>query len=510
MQNLLQSAVEFIFQPESGFSILFLVIFIVCFGYGIYVKQYCEKQWQAFGENAQKDYEAVKDHFLPDAFVNLVQKTVSVKENKLQDLPNVFVTIGILGTFIGLGIAIKGAAALLNDNNIDISKLNAVLGVIAFKFQISVWGTIFSLTFQKVISEPYFEKKQYVITDVLRSLYNNESAMRTILERQLEVSSANGQTSEKQLKELEDMQNNFHSYVDLAAEFAKNVNQFSDNVNIYHQQMLSAIEKTTADLIAEQENVKESAQDAVKEFISRVNAMYAKIDEGQQSMSAMQQDIHVDVVRSIEVLQKIFVRSEDKYMKDAQDRFNSMLKSSLMAIHSEYIDAAHKLSIVVDNLNKELGGIDTGVTSLRQEFMTEHGLFCSTMKEAISLEKLHRERVQECYANMEKIWASMAESTKRSSHEFQEFAAGVKNELNSLGNKMSDKQSELKNTLKAFGDSLEKNVQEHNKRLVDINSSLEKMINEAANANMKLEVLPDAISQKNISNLLNFKIGGNK
>lgn len=123
MQNLLQNALIFMFKPESTFSVIFLIILISCFLYGIILKNNCLKYLLNFSDNAAQEYKNVKTHYLPDVFVALHQKVLSVKESKISDLQNVFVSVGILGTFIGLGIAIKGAAELLNNENIDISKL---------------------------------------------------------------------------------------------------------------------------------------------------------------------------------------------------------------------------------------------------------------------------------------------------------------------------------------------------------------------------------------------------
>lgn len=264
MQNLLQNALIFMFKPESTFSVIFLIILISCFLYGIILKNNCLKYLLNFSDNAAQEYKNVKTHYLPDVFVALHQKVLSVKESKISDLQNVFVSVGILGTFIGLGIAIKGAAELLNNENIDISKLNAVLGVIAFKFQISVWGTIFSLIFQKLVAESYFEKKEIILTNILHNLYNDEIEIRTTLERHLLATEKIEETSNNQLYELSNMQSNFKNYVDSSVEFVNNVKLFGNNVGIYHKQMIETIEKISHDFITEQEQLKKYVGEIVE------------------------------------------------------------------------------------------------------------------------------------------------------------------------------------------------------------------------------------------------------
>lgn len=478
--------------------------------YGYIIKKSCLKNLNDFSEIAIDEYKNVKTHYLPDVFVDLRQKVIAVKENKVSDLQNVFISIGILGTFIGLGIAIKDAAELLNDESIDISKLNSVLGVIAFKFQISVWGTIFSLVFQKLVAEPYFEKKEEILAGILESLYSNQIDIRTTLENQLKAVINIDETSKMQLKEINSMQNSFKDYVDVASDFANNVKIFGNNVELFHGQMINTVEKIAKDLIEEQEKLRIYARDTIDQFIVNINMMYQKIENGQMSMADMQKEIHVDIVRSIEVLQKVFVRSEDKYMRDAQDRFNSMLKSSLMAFHGEYIDAAHRLSDVVDKLNKELNGIDTGVNSIRNEFISEQKLFREIMKEALLLENQHRDRIQECYSNMEKIWKEMSICIEKNNINFQKFTGDLKNDLKELEAKYADNHEILKSSVKLFSDSIEKTLYEHNEQLKKINSNIINVINTTSEANKQLDKLPNEISENCINRMMSFNIPFNK
>ena len=506
MQNLLQNALIFMFKPESTFSVIFLIILISCFLYGIILKNNCLKYLLNFSDNAVQEYNNVKTHYLPDVFVALHQKILSVKESKISDLQNVFVSVGILGTFIGLGIAIKGAAELLNNENIDISKLNAVLGVIAFKFQISVWGTIFSLIFQKLVAESYFEKKEIILTNVLHNLYNDEIEIRTTLERHLLATEKIEEANNNQLNELSNMQSNFKNYVDSSVEFANNVKLFGGNVGIYHKQMIETIEKISHDFITEQEQLKKYVGEIVEKFIENVNDMQEKMQNGQMEMENLQNEIHVNIIRSIETLQKAFVRSEDKYMRDAQDRFNSMLKTSLVEIHREYVDAAHSLKIVVDKLNNELNGVDNEVNSLRTEFINDQKLFSKTMKEAIELENQHRDRIQVCYSNMEKMWTEMSKSVEANNLNFQNFIVDVQKDLKSLEDKYFVQQVDMQNKFELFVNLIKKTVNEYNTHLKAINSNLVQMANNSSIVNKQMESLPDLIGEKGVSNFMNFKI----
>ena len=302
------------------------------------------------------------------------------------------------------------------------------------------------------------------------------------------------------------MQSNFKNYVDSSVEFVNNVKLFGNNVGIYHKQMIETIEKISHDFITEQEQLKKYVGEIVEKFIENVNDMQEKMQNGQMEMENLQKEVHVDIIRSIEALQKAFVRSEDKYMRDAQDRFNSMLKTSLVEIHREYVDAAHSLKIVVDKLNNELNGVDNEVNSLRTEFINDQKLFSKTMKEAIELENQHRDRIQVCYSNMEKMWTEMSKSVEANNLNFQNFIVDVQKDLKSLEDKYFVQQVDMQNKFELFVNLIKKTVNEYNTHLKAINSNLVQMANNSSIVNKQMESLPDLIGEKGVSNFMNFKI----
>ncbi|MCH8491560.1 MAG: hypothetical protein LAT81_16775 [Oceanicaulis sp.] len=76
----------------------------------------------------------------------------------IRTIPNTLISIGKMATFIGLGIAIYDSSELLvGSSEADSEKLLSVLGVIAFKFQTSVYGIFLSLVFISSSSK-YYQK----------------------------------------------------------------------------------------------------------------------------------------------------------------------------------------------------------------------------------------------------------------------------------------------------------------------------------------------------------------
>jgi len=67
-------------------------------------------------------------------------------------VPSVLVTIGILGTFMGIGLAVQKSLPLLDEHSrVPVAHaLSELLGAIRFKFQTSGWGIVLSLLFTGV------------------------------------------------------------------------------------------------------------------------------------------------------------------------------------------------------------------------------------------------------------------------------------------------------------------------------------------------------------------------
>ncbi len=191
MDNLLAKTLQFLFIPEAALAIIFLVIFFVLFAFGVYKTFSCKRFLRNFSENAEKNFEEIHAKMPPELFIKKNLEKISATENTLEELPNAFVSIGIIATFLGLGVAIQGAAELLQTDKLELAKLTAVLGVIAFKFQTSVWGISFSLIFRNFVLENYWDFRREIVDDLYNKLYALErDSVRTLLEKQNEFISA--------------------------------------------------------------------------------------------------------------------------------------------------------------------------------------------------------------------------------------------------------------------------------------------------------------------------------
>lgn len=185
MNDQMTQVVNFLFVPEATLSVVFLAIFVILLMFGLFIYVKCLHQINALRDNAAEEYESVSRRINPEDFLRRRLDRFSALEGILEGIPDFFVSIGILATFIGLGVAIQEASGLLSAEKFEMEKMVGLLGIIAFKFQTSVWGITFSLLFRRFIVERYFDYRQHVLDDVREILYSKErDSIQTLLEKQ--------------------------------------------------------------------------------------------------------------------------------------------------------------------------------------------------------------------------------------------------------------------------------------------------------------------------------------
>lgn len=337
--NLIQSVLEFMFIPESILSIVFLVIFFFCFVYGVVKVRKCKAFLDDYNEHVAEYYEKEKQHLNQWQFLNRLKGELAAREVKIIDLPNVFVSIGILGTFLGLGVAIHGAADLLHAETVDINKLNSVLSVIAFKFQMSVWGTCFSLLFQRFIAEPYFEKKQLIFGQIAGVIYSDAVSYSTAMEWQLaELQGIRAGQTEAKITftgELKDIQNRQNAFLDGLTEHGRMQKDIADKQEVSNSSRMTQFNNLVDKLITHQSEVKDqminqqkNLLDEEKDF-SKKNADLLKSDfaeklEEQKNFLTGLIGEQKDYVNGLIERQSALSGEQQNYIKDLVDKQSEM------------------------------------------------------------------------------------------------------------------------------------------------------------------------------------------
>ena len=349
-----QQIMNFLLKPESNMSIVFLVIFLLLFAFGIWIFFRLRSRINSFGDNAVKSYSEVSSKISPEEFVKKSVDELSAMEGILEGIPDMFVSIGILATFIGLGIAIQNASELLSAETLELDKFITLLGIISFKFQTSVWGIFFSLVFRRFFVETYFEFRQNVIDSVRNRLYKNErDGIQTLLEKQNELlekqfeyhQHADSDRQQKFDEFSQTLQNFIQDYISAVfVEHMDKVNEslqmindslrkFNDDQNQNHKYEFNEIQKLNSnisqhiDALTNFQTTAEKFSDEVQifsgyvdEYKNVVDSSFEKIININEKVIQTQEEAMLLAKQSIDDTQKVYINSEKQYRRNLEQR----------------------------------------------------------------------------------------------------------------------------------------------------------------------------------------------
>ena len=388
MDNLLAKTIKFFFVPEATLAVFFLIVFVALFGVGIYWVRNCRQSIENLRDNSETEYELVRAKMSPNLFIKKYLIKISSTESKLEGVPEAFVSIGIVATFLGLGVAIQGSAELLENEKLELAKLTAVLGVIAFKFQTSVWGICFSLIFRSVIADKYFDFRQKTIDYVSDLLYKIErDSIRTLIEKQnnflttqqdwrvkaesdraelLKTQHKNLIAENRQLfaalfKMLTEHQNflanNFNTFIKAAETFTESTKQFSDRVDQFKVELTNTLQYGFKKIKLGNENLGVLHEKHIQEI-----------------HSTQERNIFYVTEKLDELHQKFYLDAK-KYVEDTQFSLDNLIEKTLDKIHDGYIREAAEIRSTVSQLNDTLSTIESRVNLTNKEFIRRQNQF---------------------------------------------------------------------------------------------------------------------------------------
>ena len=400
MDNLILKTINFLFVPEAALAVVFLIVFIILCIYGYLKVKKCKLFIMDLEQNMEAEFDKCKDKYNPHTFISGKLAAISGIENEVMQIPNIFVSIGILATFLGLGVAIQSAAALLKSNTVELAKLNDVLGIIAFKFQTSVWGIMFSLLFQKIIVNTYFEFKENIVSAMHEKLYEKVRAgihktldeQNGLLEQQIELQKETQQLNQNNMDSLQNltkehmdsfaamMQANMTGFANIMQQSFDKFNQtMQDNFSNYNSSMNDSMQKFS-NLTEDYRAISEQFAQNVNNFANETNAQnklrsqqlaefndnletqknyldsqmerfIQNLQDTQEKANESNRDAVLSFNESVKAMEQRFVYNENEYAKQTQDRLGEALDKHLRMISDETICQCRAVSKTVDTLD---------------------------------------------------------------------------------------------------------------------------------------------------------------
>lgn len=486
MDNLILKTVNFLFVPEAALAVVFLIVFIILCIYGYLKVKKCKLFITELEQNMEAEFDKCKDKYNPHTFISGKLSAISGIENEVMQIPNIFVSIGILATFLGLGVAIQSAAALLKSNTVELAKLNDVLGIIAFKFQTSVWGIMFSLLFQKIIVNTYFEFKENIVSAMHEKLYEKVKAgihktldeQNGLLEQQIELQKETQQLNQNNMDSLQNltkehmdsfaammqanmtgfanimqqsfdkfnrtMQDNFSNYnssmndsmqkfLNLTEDYRAISEQFTQNVNNFANETNAQNKLRTQQLVEFKDNL-----ETQKNYLdSQMERFIQNLQDTQEKANESNRDAVLSFNESVKAMEQRFIYNENEYAKQTQDRLGEALDKHLHMISDETIGQCRAVSKTVDTIDNT---INKAVNMLDATLNVTDEKMSSLQNVVIDFKKTQKQLIEDSASiseNNTKLVASINETQLKNEKLLQDTLEEVKQLLQTqqAGNK---------------------------------------------------------------------------
>ena len=140
-------------DPDKGIQWAFLIVLIsLCVGTIVWVKRTANKErWLARWEN-ETNGKKEDDFDIEHGSVLELSESVATPAERFADvLPSMLLVVGLLGTFLGVGVSLDVAADILDSEEADpkvlLDKIMPMLGGLGVLFKSSVYGIIFFFLF---------------------------------------------------------------------------------------------------------------------------------------------------------------------------------------------------------------------------------------------------------------------------------------------------------------------------------------------------------------------------
>lgn len=424
-----------VIQMLFGGTMLFLVLLTIGLLLWQANQRFWDKKWQGDALNNGADHLDVEH-----GSVNEISAAVASPAEKMADImPGILLILGLLGTFLGLGIALNKASDILIDANsagMDnaMSNLMGMMEGLGTKFKTSTWGIMAYLILKACAAGlGYDEKRLRWCAQQMKQVFDQSreqkraeheetqlqylTALQGLNDRMQVESEATRHSLSKFSSGMESFLQTLIDQGKTAAQQSKlheaHLVQLADISRSTQQQQMEGLQHLSSNIREESENSRQANHSQHVE----VAAFYMKI-AGQGDDAEKQRIIQN---KQLVKLQALLNETQNNIVKAAEDQsvqgqqqvaeltttreslqhFIDTNSSNLSAIqHSaeKMSSAAQEMGDSAGDLQQVIGDFRTGITDMLGTVKTDLGSTISQMGESFS-------------QNMESISASMANAT---------------------------------------------------------------------------------------------------
>ena len=515
------SIINFLFPSFNAEEILSVVFFLII--WSIFFITIIRVYLHARPENWQKNWfeedETTAKLDPEHSSIEDISHTVSTPAERWADVaPGIILIIGLLGTFIGLGLALDKASSILSGINtagMD-NAMNQLMGMmegLGTKFKTSTWGLMAFIFLKiffgfnkyegrrlnwctqkiknelKVVRTLQLKEEQashQSLIDTLKSIINemttlqqtasevNKKAFSALLAQnhQATQTTHNNQTEQKQL--LSEMVNKF-------ALFSENMLKQLTIANTHHQETSQLLNK----------NIQESqaARKAMESFVQNHQSTISSLGKSASKMSSAADSMGGSAQELQNVIEHFRVNM-DKVMADMSNIITQMKVELSDTIH----EMNHEFS---GNMNKMRKNLQETINDMNQSFrdnMTNMSQNLSLATQDIS--KAVSDLSSSVDKTMQNVTSTIQQSMnmqEKNSRVFTETSETLNIKIESMTNLVNKLSNDIISGLKAISES-NRNVISLNKRYNSISEQVEDIVHIMNKLNQTMEQSIEASS----------------
>ncbi len=256
--------------------------------------------------------------------ISELSSSVATKSENMADvMPGIILIIGLLGTFIGLGLALDSASGILGDTSSDMDSkmfgLTSMMEGLGAKFKTSTWGLMAFLLLKFFASKNNYEARRlnWVANKIKSVLDLNR-------QNQADLQQKNQQAVLDSIKLL--MDNLIHT---------QNMNHKANNslLNDVNAQQMKVMDRGYLAIQLANKEAHSNLLEAINELFTKLIASQEKVGKENQSAN---NTAHANLLTSVGKLFANLVLNQEKISETNQSLLKSLSQSQLLELKQGY------------------------------------------------------------------------------------------------------------------------------------------------------------------------------
>lgn len=341
-----------------------------------------EKNWYNNDNDSSNDLDVEHGSVLE------LSDVVATKAEKLADvMPGIILIIGLLGTFIGLGLALDKASSILSSADASamdssMTQLMGMLEGLGAKFKTSTWGLLAFLLLKPIMARNGYEERRlkWVIEkvkrefDLIRSQHEKAENAKNekILSGLLGVSTAINSSHQALMQHAVQWQKQSEEA------FERQVTQLQTTLTEVPLS-IRAMNQETSNWLKESVDLHRQVSNSMSDFIAKNEQVVDKLGVSAQGMS----NAATDMGKSAGHLQEVITDFKGK-MEDVIEMMKSDLNTTIQGMNESF---KVNMKTMSDDLSVATTNISTAVIGLSESVDKTMNDVSTTINESMDLQK---------------------------------------------------------------------------------------------------------------------------